>query len=113
MKLDAVDAVVGLDVDGTLIGLPQDPFHWGRNHAMSRGIAKDNHAPAYDGIAHKITGIDAAHSDGGRDSLTGVVSNFARRNLDHDEQSSFYYGLLRGSRKISFTPCYSRAQQFR
>jgi len=81
VDLEAVDAVLGLDVDHLAAGLAEHALHRRRDHAVTVRVAEDHHAATDVRIRDQVAGVQASARATG--SFGAELTNLAGRDADH------------------------------
>src|SRR5690348_5169042 len=81
MEREAVDAVLGFDVDRFAVGIGQHAAHGRRDHAMAVRVTEDDHAAADHRIGHEEAVVDAADTDSR--ALPAMISDLTRGDVGH------------------------------
>src|SRR5262245_35732064 len=81
MDLEAVHAVLGLDVDHLAAGLAQHALDRRRDHPMAVRIPEDHHAAADVRVRDEVAGVEPTAGAGG--PLIAQLSNLPCSDADH------------------------------
>src|SRR5688572_30374586 len=81
VDLQAVDAVLGLDVDHLAARLAEHALHRGGDHPVAVRVAEDDHAASDVRVADQVARVDTTDPD--RSTFGTVIADLARGYADH------------------------------